>query len=151
MQAMWQMALPCDSRTCAAPCARSRGRFAMTKTTIRYAALLVGLATLCSSGLPTELSGFAVAGPKWGTNAVPYYVNPQNTSVSEAAAIAAIQAAAAGWSDQSQANVEFIYSGQTSGSALTLNNKNEVFFRNTPSPSGYVAETYWWYDGSRRL
>jgi len=30
-----------------------------------------------------------------------------------------------------------------------LNNKNEVFFRN--DSTGYIAETYWWYDGSGHL
>jgi hypothetical protein len=123
----------------------------MNSSLLRTGALFAGLGALYAAGLATGVSGFSVAGHKWGGTAVSYYVNPQNTYVSEAAAISAIQSAAAGWGDQSNANIDLVYSGQTSGSTIQLNNKNEVFFRNTSSASGYVAETYWWYDASGRL
>jgi hypothetical protein len=88
-------------------------------------------------------------GHTWGTNQVVYYVNPQNLYVSDSLAIWAVQTAAAAWHDQSGANIDLVYGGTTSGSSLTLNNKNEVFFRN--DSTSYVAETYWWYDGTGHL
>jgi Matrixin/Fibronectin type III domain len=42
-----------------------------------------------------------------------------------------------------------VYAGYTTGSSLTNNRKNEVFFRD--DSSGYIAETYWWYDGTGHL
>jgi len=92
---------------------------------------------------------YTTAGHAWGTNQVVYYVNPQNLYVSDSLAIWAVQTAAAAWHDQSGANIQLVYGGTTSGSSLTLNNKNEVFFRN--DSTSYVAETYWWYDGSGHL
>ena len=58
--------------------------------------------------------------------------------MSAAAATGAVQQAAAGWSQQSNANIDLVYTGTTNGSSLTLNNRNEVFFRNS-SNSGNVA------------
>ena len=66
------------------------------------------------------------------------------------AAISAVQQAAAGWSQQSRANIQLVYAGTTTGSSLTLNSKNEVFFRNG-SNGGNVAETYYWWDGTGKL
>jgi hypothetical protein len=81
---------------------------------------------------------------------VSYYVNPQSIYVSSNAAISAVQQAAAGWSQQTTANIALVYAGTTTGSSLTLNYQNEVFFRNG-SNAGAVAETYYWWDGSGRL
>jgi len=97
----------------------------------------------------TDLIGYALYGPSWATTQVPYYVNPTNIYVSEAAAISAIQSAASAWTQQSQANIQLVYSGQTTGTTMQLNNKNEVFFRN--DSDGYIGETYWWYDGTGHL
>jgi hypothetical protein len=95
------------------------------------------------------VNSYSTVGHTWGTNQVVYYVNPQNLYVSESLAIWAVQTAAAAWHDQSGANIQLVYGGTTSGSSLTLNNKNEVFFRN--DSTSYVAETYWWYDGTGHL
>jgi hypothetical protein len=108
------------------------------------------LCTLLTIGtLGVRVNTYSTMGHTWGTNQVVYYVNPQNIYVSDSAAIWAIQTAAAAWHDQSGANIQLVYGGTTNGSSLTLNNKNEVFFRN--DSSSYVAETYWWYDGSGHL
>jgi hypothetical protein len=99
--------------------------------------------------LAVRVKSYTTVGHTWGTNQVVYYVNPQNLFVSDSAAISAIQTAAAAWHDQSGANIQLVYGGTTSGSSLTLNNKNEVFFRN--DGIAYIGETYWWYDGTGRL
>jgi hypothetical protein len=96
------------------------------------------------------LHGYVTLGHQWSTSSVPYYVNPQSAWVSSNAATSAIQTAAAGWHDQSRANVALVYAGTTSGSSLTLNYKNEVFFRNVDG-AGAVAETHVWWDGTGRL
>jgi chitodextrinase len=96
------------------------------------------------------LEGYADSGHRWPSASVPYYVNPQSIYVSPNAAISAVQQGAAGWSQQTNANIALVYAGTTSGSSLTLNYKNEVFFRND-SNGGAVAETYYWWDGSGRL
>src|SRR5688572_8400397 len=95
-------------------------------------------------------SAYVLNGPKWAVQQVPYYINPANADMSEADAIAAIQAGASAWSAQSNANILPYYMGRTSGSTLSQNGKNEIFFRNT-SAGGMYGETIWWYNGSYAL
>ena len=117
---------------------------------LQRALLLASLALIILSSAPI-LDGFVALGHSWDTDTVRYYVNPRNKWVSEGAAVSAIQTAAAGWSDQSRANIRLAYAGQTSGSSVSQNSKNEVFFRDAPSSSGNVAEAWYWWDGSGRL
>jgi hypothetical protein len=93
---------------------------------------------------------YVLNGPKWGVDQIPYYINPANSDMSESAALEAIQTAAMNWTAQSNAGIMLYYMGRTSGSNLTLNNKNEVFFRSS-SAGSMAAEVYWWYDSSYRL
>jgi hypothetical protein len=97
-----------------------------------------------------RLEGYTAGAYKWDSDSVSYFVNPRNKWVPESAAVAAFQMAADGWSQQSQANVQLVYAGYTSGSSLTMNRKNEVFFRDSSNGS-YIAETYYWWDGAGRL
>jgi hypothetical protein len=96
------------------------------------------------------LHGYTLNGPKWAVKQVPYYVNPLNADVADDAAIAAIQAGAMTWSAQSNASISWYYMGRTTGSSLTKNLKNEIFFRNE-SDGSVIARTYWWYNGSNEL
>lgn len=118
---------------------------------IRMPRLLVAAACtlLVFGALSARLKGFATVGHSWGSNQVVYYVNPSNLYVSNSSAIWAFQTAAAAWHDQTGANIQLVYGGTTNGSSLTLNNKNEMFFRN--DGSSYIGETYWWYDGTGHL
>ena len=108
---------------------------------------VLALAALASGVL---LQGYSDSGHRWGSNSVSYYVNPQSVYISPNAAVSAVQQGAGVWSQQTNANFSFVYAGTTNGSALTLNYKNEVFYRNA-SNGGAVAETYFWWDGSGRL
>jgi hypothetical protein len=99
--------------------------------------------------LCADLKGYATNGHTWGTSQVLYYVNANSVWLSPNAAVSAIQTAAQAWSSQSLANIQLVYAGSTNGSSLTLNNKNELFFRN--DNNGFVGETYWWYDVSGHL
>ena len=81
---------------------------------------------LAVSGIP---QAYVLSGHYWGTSSVNYFVNPVNGDMSQQAATASLQAAAANWYEQSGANVRFVYAGQTSGTSLQNNGKNEVFFQ----------------------
>ena len=113
----------------------------------RHSTLVLATLTLFALASGAYLYGYAATGHKWATSTVSYYVNPQSIYVSSSAAISAVQTAAAGWHDQSQANIQLVYAGTTSGSSLAANGRNEVFFRNS-SGGGNVAETYSWWDAT---
>ena len=106
------------------------------------AVILLGLGMVAR-----HVHAYTTNGHAWGVTQVPYYINPQNLYVSESSAMAAITSAAAAW--RGIANVELVYAGNTTGSTLSNNRKNEVFFRE--DVSSYIAETYWWYDGTGHL
>jgi hypothetical protein len=116
------------------------------RRTNRLGALTIAFLA-AATALPTA---YTLTGPKWGTRTVSFYINPANSDVPEADAEAAIQAGAATWGSQSNADFRFYYMGRTAGSTLSNNGKNEVFFRNTANGS-LIAETYWWADSSGRL
>lgn len=93
--------------------------------------------------------GYSYSGHKWAVRQVPYYINPANSDVSTEAATAAIQQAAASWSTQSNSDFSFYYMGSTSGSSLTNNGKNEVFFRNETNAN--IAQTFRWWNAAGDL
>lgn len=100
-------------------------------------------------GAMSSVSGYVTNGHIWGGNVVTYYVNPSSTQLTATALVSAFQTAASAWSQQTLANIQLSYAGSTSGTSLVNNGKNEVFMRN--DTSGYVGETYWWYDATGRL
>src|SRR5262245_22751720 len=100
--------------------------------------------------LATHPRAYSLSGHYWGKTSVPFYVNPANKDMSQQSAIASIQGAAANWSEQSTANVKLVYAGTTTGSSLTNNGKNEVFFRYSSSGST-IAASYYWYGSDGRL
>src|SRR6187455_1810469 len=87
----------------------------------------VTASALLVAGLTAHLSGYSLGGRTWGTSQVTYFVNPSNNTLSQSAVIAAIQQAAAPWSDQTSANIRLVYGGTTNGASLSFNNKSEVF------------------------
>ena len=105
------------------------------------------VALTLAGALAARLVAYTTEGHSWGTSTVSYYVNPSNKYVTDAAAVAAVQTAASAWN--SVANIRLAYAGTTSGSSLTMNGKNEVFFRD--DSSGSIAETYFWWDGTGHL
>jgi hypothetical protein len=99
------------------------------RPTRRLSPLLPTLALVAlASG--AYLQGFVSFGHAWSTDTVRYWVNPHSVHVSQQAAVSAIQTAAAGWHEQSRANIRLVYAGTTSASSLAMNHKNGVFFRN---------------------
>lgn len=119
----------------------------MTLRTNRYLLLLPVVALVALSSTQLDVEGYVLSSAKWPTSSVTYYVNPQSKWVSKTAAVDALKMAADTWSNQTQANIQLVYGGQTSGSSLTLNYKNEVFFRDA-SKSSTFAETYSWWDSN---
>lgn len=113
----------------------------MTNQLLRRALILpvVAMVALVSGGL----HAYVDLGRRWTSSTVLYYVNPASKWVSQAAAISAVQTAAAVWNNQSNANVDLAYAGTTGGGSLVNNGKNEVFFRDVAGPG--VAENYTWW------
>jgi hypothetical protein len=97
-----------------------------------------------------QSSAYSPYGWKWNTLRVDYYVNPANLDVPADAAIAAVRAAADGWALQSASPFAFNYVGTTSGTTVTNNGKNEVFFRNGSNGTA-IATTYYWSSGGQAL
>ena len=112
--------------------------------TARITSALILSVILLGSGY---IEAYVLSQYKWPTSTVRYYVNPASVDLSDNGAISGVQSGAAPW-NASRANINLVYAGTTTGTALKLNYKNEVFYRNTSS--GYVAETYSWWDGSGR-
>lgn len=98
----------------------------------------------------SEGSGYVPTGHVWGTNNVGYRINTMSMWLTPSQAIAAIQFAANNWNDQTNANIALNYLGTTSANALIKDFTNNVFFR-PDNASGFIAEAYWWWDGSGRL
>lgn len=109
---------------------------------ILLAALVIG-SVMAADAYTTE-------GHVWSGSTVTYHVNPSSLSVSSDAALAAVQAAANVWNTQGGAAIALRYGGTTSATGLVLDYTNNVFFR-VDAGNGYIAETYWWWDGSGRL
>ena len=112
--------------------------------------IAVSLVALAAALTGHHIDAYSVSGHHWASRQVPFYVNPVNNDVSQAAAIAALQDAAEAWRLQSTADITVYYAGTTNGTSLTNNGKNEIFFRNTSNGST-IAATYYWYGSDGRL
>ena len=110
--------------------------------------LVILCAVVCAAAAVT-LHGYSLSAYRWPTATVRYYVNPVSKSVSPAAVVSAIQTAANNWNTQTLANIDLLYAGTTTGTALKLNYKNEVFLRNVTNGS-LVGKTYTYWDASGR-
>jgi len=93
---------------------------------------------------PTSAAAEESVQPRWSESVVPYYVNALNSDVSPEAARSALAAGALTWSSHSDANVTFAYAGDTWGTAVEYNLKNEVLFRNASDENDAIATTYTW-------
>src|SRR5712692_4534434 len=110
---------------------------------------VVAMTFLILTGGALKLRAYVTSGHAWGTTQVVYYVNPTNGYVPLADALAAVQTGAATWNTQANVNVHLVYGGTTNGGSVALDYTNNVFFRT--DTSGYIGETYWWYDGTGHL
>ena len=109
----------------------------MNRTALRFATAAVAAAL----ALTAQPSAYTLKSVKWPTSSVPFYVNAQNLDVSASAAVEGVKYGAYAWTNQTNAAFSFYYAGSTSGTSVTNNAKNEVFFRNT-SNSTAIATTY---------
>jgi len=100
---------------------------------------------LVTAGGPI-VGAYVLNGPKWGSQQVPYYINPTNKYMSDTDALTAIQNGASAWTMQSSADIVLAYAGRTTGNTIAANGKNEVFFRDE-SNGGMYGQTYWWSSG----
>jgi hypothetical protein len=87
---------------------------------------------------------------RWASSPVTFYVNPVNSDVSQAAAIAAMQAGMNAWTTQSGSSFRYQYGGTANDTATSYDNRNVVFFRNASNGSA-IATTYSWWSSSNEL
>ena len=115
-----------------------------------FAAAVAGIGLVTT--LTTATHAYSVAGYKWNSAPVPFYVNPANQDVSANAAISAIQSGMNTWNSQTGSWFRFSYAGQVSDTAATVDRRNVIVFRNEAKPDGSaaLATTYnWSSDGVR--
>ena len=114
------------------------------RTVAAVAAAVAGAAALHTSA--AAYTTYA----RWASGPVTVYVNPANHDVSQAAAIAALQAGMDAWNTQSGTSFRWQYGGTVTDTATAYDNRNVVMFRNTSNGSA-IATTYSWWSGSNEL
>jgi hypothetical protein len=87
---------------------------------------------------------------RWGTSPVTFYVNPANRDVSQAAAIAALQAGMDVWNTQAGTPFRYQYGGTVTDTATAYDNRNVIMFRNASNGST-IASTYSWWSSNNEL
>ena len=103
--------------------------------------LVATLATAIALTSPTR--AWVANGPTWAQRPVPYFINPTNLDLPEAAVEAAVRAGADTWHAQSNASFSFTFAGPSTLTTTTYDSVNLVVFRNASSGSA-IATTYWW-------
>jgi hypothetical protein len=91
------------------------------------AAAVAGIALIAT--FTTATHAYSVAGYKWDSAPVPFYVNASNQDVSANAAISAIQAGMSAWNSQSGSWFRFSYAGQVGDTTATVDSRNVILFR----------------------
>src|SRR6185503_13759128 len=86
----------------------------------------------------------------WASSPVTFYVNPANADVSQAAAVAALQAGMDVWNTQSGTSFRYQYGGSATDTATAYDNRNVILFRNASNGST-IATTYSWWSSSNEL
>jgi hypothetical protein len=114
------------------------------RTIVAVAAAVAGAAAL-HTGV-----GAYTSYARWATTPVTFYVNPVNLDVSQAAAVAALQAGMDVWNTQSGSSFRYQYGGTATDTATTFDNRNVVLFRNASNGST-IATTYSWWGSSNEL
>ena len=118
---------------------------AVTVRTIAAVAVAVTGAAVLHTGV-----GAYASYARWGSSPVTFYVNPVNADVSQAAAVAALQAGMEVWNTQSGSSFRYQYGGATTDTSTGYDNRNVVFFRNVSNGST-IATTYSWWSGSGEM
>ena len=114
------------------------------RTIVAVAAAVAGAATLHTS------TGAYTTYARWASSPVTFYVNPVNQDVSQAAAVAALQAGMEVWNTQAGTSFRYQYGGTTTNTSTSYDNRNVIIFRNTSNGSA-IATTYSWWSGSNEL
>src|SRR5688572_10041072 len=109
----------------------------------------VAVAVAGAAALHTGVGAYS-SYARWASSPVTFYVNPVNADVSQAAAVAAMQAGMDVWSTQSGSSFRYQYGGTASDTATAYDNRNVVFFRSGTNGSA-IGTTYSWWSGSNEL
>jgi hypothetical protein len=113
------------------------------------AAVAVAVAVAGAAALHTGVGAYSTFA-HWASSPVTFYVNPVNADVSQAAAVAGLQAGMDVWNTQSGSSFRYQYGGTATDTATAYDNRNVVFFRNVSNGST-IATTYSWWSSSKEL
>src|SRR4051794_22137406 len=80
---------------------------------------------------------------KWASTSVPFYLNPQNSSVSADDAEKAFKTALDAWSDATRSPFSYSYGGRVDDTSLGYDGRNVAVFR-TDADASEIARTYVW-------
>lgn len=80
---------------------------------------------------------------KWASTSVPFYLNPQNGSVSADDAEKAFKTALDAWSDATKSPFSYSYGGRVDDTSLGYDGRNVAVFR-TDADASEIARTYVW-------
>ena len=114
------------------------------RTIVAVAAAVAGAATLHTS------TGAYTTYAHWASSPVTFYINPVNQDVSQAAAVAALQAGMNVWNTQAGTPFRYQYGGAATDTATAYDNRNVIMFRNASNGST-IATTYSWWSSSNEL
>jgi len=98
-------------------------------------------------GLSISLGAYDYTGARWPGTSASYYANLDSCTpggLVRADVLRDIQTAAFAWTDQTNANFQFVYAGTTTLTGIDPDGVNTVFCTLDPDGSGYLAETHGW-------
>lgn len=105
---------------------------------VTAALLLVGIVVF----LGTSGQAYSSFG-KWASTSVPFYLNPQNGSVTSDDAERAFKTGLDAWSDASKSPFSYSYGGRVDDTSVGYDGRNVAVFRTDPNASE-TARTYVW-------
>jgi len=111
---------------------------------------------LVLAGSAQDAAGFGLCGYDWTWKASPmgedYRINPNcvdSAAGTDQEQIDAISLGFTEWSTTGGACFDFTYAGTSTGTSVTFNNQNLIYFDTTPPDGGgYIAANYHWVSGS---
>ena len=113
-------------------------------------ALSLALFLLVLLALPTTPRAYEYTGYRWAGTSAAYYVNLDSCTTGNlvrADLLRDVQTAAFAWTDQTNANFQFVYAGTTSLTGINPDGVNTVFCTTDADGSGYLAEARSWAGG----
>jgi hypothetical protein len=122
-------------------------RLRIVKLTKFATAVTLGVAV---AAIMTTIGSHAyVTYDRWAYSPVPFYLNPNNVSVSADAAEAAVVSSSRTWTSQSRASFSFSYAGRVADTDINYDGRNVVILKYDPLSGGVLGSTYTYSSGGK--